>query len=446
MQITISGACAITFALSWILNDPLEWLVAPAWIYLLYSLVKNEDSNGTKLSLIASLTFSFYFFQTPFATAIMENFKEKSYQVSLTKGDLISLRFLHLLYLNGFSIILLQIRKLQIPFQSLQNANFRTHLIICGIVSCIMIALPIHRSGNLTNYLMLNKFEMSDIQKLAVFNFKPFILITLIFSCFERRTPWKIYGFTIVCAGIAFEILSLKRYLLVACPIILFFYYSNKSIKFGAHTVIYGFLLVTALNAIKMMYYPIGLVIFANAPISSIFWFSFSDLVSQSILVPEGSGHIILTLNYIHNNIDLNPTHFIHLLASMLPFSGQIFPQYESAGELMRQIVGSPWTGLASSPYLVPFLSFGYFGVLITTALILSWHKLIIHFANTRDPFIIILTFSSLPDLIFYFHREELLLLPKNFIISAASLGVIWVLSQTINHQFLLPAKHSHEN
>jgi hypothetical protein len=285
--------------------------------------------------------------------------------------------------------------------------------------------VTINNAEGLRNYLILNKFEASQAQKMFLFTFKDFAIIAFVTGLISsnKKINYLTYGLMVLLGG--FEILSAKRMilLLIAFSILLL---KVKKIRAIYFIYIYGAVFVITL--IKFIYYNIRLYVLGESTFIEIFWFDWSDIFFDSIFIHEGRAHIELLLSYLYNGFSFPPTKIIEQLMVSIPFGHQLIGNYLSAGEFLRITLHEPWSGLASSQYIVPYLSIGLIGI----TLIYLVHFFILGGLNflikkTNFLYFKILFLINLPVMLFYSHREEIIVIIKNMIISSTVLCITYL-------------------
>ncbi|MBK8801154.1 MAG: hypothetical protein IPN71_03690 [Fibrobacteres bacterium] len=417
---------------SFVMREDQGLFLTLPWYAMLWMLMNREQKNGTVISFLVACSFSFYMYQSPFLVYLAENFDETNYVVFPRASDILIQRIVYLLYYAGFTWVAIWSREIKVDVAHLKKKlSDRYVLLMVSIALCwVLMAWPIVRTGGFLHYLLLNKFEMTEMQKLFLFEFKSMALVVFVISMSSSNRILSLVGYFTTVMAILFELMSQKRYLLVAV-VFIYLVVKGRMPKLRLATFIYGFGAILGLAALKKMYYHIGLFLFTSAPFDNIFWFSFGDLLRENLLPTECHAHMMLFLNYLGTLHSFGPEQFLHMMASMIPFSGQFIPTYQSAGELYRLSLGGPWTGLASSPYMVPFLCFGFGGLGFVFAFFFGWMKVLSYCAKSGG-LLAILVVISLPDFLFYIQREELVILPKRYFLHFGTILLVVVITEAM--------------
>ena len=393
-------------------------------IYFLYLSMRH------KLALLLSLSTFIYFYQVP----LMDFFPHEKLGVYDFKLN-ISMQFEAFIIYNivlGSIFIILSYLINKFDFKaivnSLEKEKFLTYIFYsASTLSVILLLYAISNAGGLNSYLILNKFEASTVQKIIFFTYKDFACIGIFSGLISNNKKITTLTYLLIIFYLGFEILSAKRLMILIAVVSIFLY---KMKDFKGKYFLYVFISIFIITLIKFIYYNIKLYILGESTFYDIFWFNWGDVFFDTIFMHEGRGHIELLLNYLYHDIDFKPIYFLEQLVISIPFGHQIIEHYQSAGEYLRIYLNEPWTGLASSQYIVPYLSVGFLGIvfiyLLQLTIIISFNFFM---KKTGYQFIKIWFLINIPIMLFYSQREEIMVITKNLFISLIALAIVYFIA-----------------
>lgn len=368
-----------------------------------------------KLSLLFSGGIFLYFYQVPFIL-LFEN-DASLYSVSLSPNELMIFFGLYslvaLLYLPLILIVRnINIRNMIIPWNQFTKFIYW----ICLSCSILLAFYGVYNAGGINSYLLLNKFEVSEIQGFAYLSYKPFYLIMLPIGLSCKNKLINYITFFIILIAIIFDTISAKRFILLASCICIYIYRFNIH-KLSIKSFFIGIFMFIFFVIVKKTYYPLAQFIIGNISANEIFWFTKEDFLNSLLINGECNGHILLTANYIFYGINFfnsNAPNILYQLLAMIPFAGE-FNKYTSAGEFMRIYVNEPWAGLASSQYIVGYLSLSYIGIIFSFLILICLFYLYKIMISSKKIIPKIMASSYSPIFLFYLHREELMVFKSMF-------------------------------
>jgi hypothetical protein len=293
------------------------------------------------------------------------------------------------------------------------------------LICILLIIYTIISNDGILNYISLNKFEASESQKLVFFTFKDFGIIAITIGLILKGRYVKYSTYMLILILISFEILSAKRFIILMIFTLIFIFKFKEFKKIHFAYIITSIMLM---SLIKMIYYPIRLYASGDIEFLDIFWFTWFDFFNDAILIHETRAHIELLANFISLNWELDYTYIAKQLMVSVPFGHNIIDDYKSAGELMKEHLNEPWSGLSSSQYIIPYLSLGFLGILLIYAI----QAYLVYFLYKLTPKsnLLKLTFlSNIPIIFFYSHREEIIVIIKNIIILFSAVVITYCFS-----------------
>ena len=390
-------------------------------VYFIYFSLKN------KLAFLLALSSFIYFYQVP----LMDFFPHDKLGVYNFKLN-IDIQFEAYSIYNivlGCIFPLIYYIKHNINFEdlvlSVKHKRLLNQLFYVSIIFSIgLLLFSILNSGGLNSYLMLNKFEASQSQKILFFTYKDFATITLVTGLLSNNKRIIFFTYILMVFFVGFEILSAKR-IIILFVASYFFMFNVKRIK--GRYFLYIYISIFLMTLIKFIYYNIRLYILAQSTFSDIFWFDWADVFYDTIFIHEGRGHIELLLSYLYNHLELSYSYFLDQLLVSLPFGHNIVSDYKTAGEFLRLYLHEPWTGLASSQYIVPYLSIGFVGIILVYIIQFLIIFILNYFIKLKNNmYLNLLLFINVPIILFYSHREEIIVITKNLFVSSVALFVVY--------------------
>jgi len=292
---------------------------------------------------------------------------------------------------------------------------FASSILVGGIV----------KSGGFYPYISLDKFEADKVASFLFLSYKFFVLIMSV-SCFSAKRL-GVGKLMLILIFVIIELLTAKRFLIMAVGV-LFFLLRFKKISLWFFLGL--FLSVFFANFLKYIYYSLPNAILNNASDfwSSVFYFRAEDVLMSSFFIGEFSAHIRLSYLNIYHNLNYGIADFVNLMLSGFPFSNSLFGiHYESVGEMFRVHVGEPWAGLASSVYIMPYLSLSALGVLLVyAAFFVNFYCLL--YLGRKNLIFSLVALSLLPLFTFYINREPFLLIGKSIFLMSSSVALVWLL------------------
>jgi len=410
-------------------------------IYFLYI------SMSHKLAMLLSLSTFIYFYQVP----LMDFFPHEKLGVYDFKLD-ISMQFeaysIYNTVLGSIFIILYYLIK-EVNFKdivnSLQKEKFLTYIFYsASILSIVLLLYAIFRAGGLNAYLILNKFEATAIQKFIFFTYKDFASIAIVSGLISNNKKITYLTYFLIIIYVGFEILSAKRIMILIVAINIFLY---KMKDFKGRYFFYIFSAIFIMTLVKFIYYNIRLYVLGESTFYDIFWFNWGDVFFDTIFMHEGRAHIELLLSYLYHDISFQPIYILKQLIISIPFGHNIIEQYQTAGEYLRIYLNEPWIGLASSQYIVPYLSVGFFGIIIIYLLqliIIASFNFFIQKINYQ--FIKLWFLINIPIILFYSHREEIILITKSVFISSSALTIVYIVAILLSFNKIILQKTTMKN
>lgn len=402
-------------------------------------------SKGNKLSFLLALSCLIYFYQVPFLDLYSNELANPKYRISVsntTYSELFSIySIVILIYFFICQIILKSNLKIDLIINEMRDSKSINLLFYCALFfNALYIYLTIDGCGGIANYLLLNKFEASKAQVFFLLDFKKFSAFTIIFGFLSRSKFINFMAIIILLGLCGVEIVSAKRFLVLILLIIVFLI-RVKKVKLSYLPIVYlGIFLMTVL---KTTYYSLRLFVLGQITFSDIFYFKWSDIFFETLLIGEGQAHIVQFSHFIQYNMSFEPFYFFKLLTVSIPFGHQLVSDYQTAGAFLQSSYNISWGGLASALYLTPYLSLGILGIVLIYFIYISLVQLSLYLLKLKSLFIRVLLFSNFPVLFFYFQREELIIIGKSFSIHGMALFLIFFLCFLLK-KILLIFKSNH--
>ncbi|MDC4527048.1 oligosaccharide repeat unit polymerase [Acinetobacter baumannii] len=415
--LTVGGVFFTTLALFFSYNTFFLILFGFFWFFSLFIIVLLGNSNP--ISSAYSLGFFLYFYQVPFIEKIAER-SEGVYSLTLTSSALGEYFYLYALILMFNFIVVIffkyKFRNWNLYFENQNFQRWLSRLIFPSLfVSYIMLIYTIHKIGGFSSFLTLNKFESVQEAKLLFFTWKEFAVLGMAALVFSRSKNLLYYILAVFLVFI--ELLTAKR-LLFLC--LTFFGYVVYLRRMSVKIFLLLILAVIFSNLLKYTYYGLKGFFAGENDASSIIWFEWKDFFSDTLLVGEFSAHLRLSYLNIYYGISHGVGNFFEMLGSMLPLASYLDLDYITAGEYLKNYLNEPWSGLASSMYLNPYLSFSLFGILFVYLLYIIIVSFIYSLAKKWNLFKLIFI-SILPLAFFYIQREELIIVTRNIYVYTPS-------------------------
>lgn len=379
--------------------------------------------------LVLTISFLLYFYQVPFISLFPDsNVSVYNYIYNSRVGNelLILYSFLSLIF-SLFIFISYNICKtdpldyIKPRLEDFSSIGFIVSAIICSL----MILYSIYNAGSIYNLSLMNKFESHESSKILFFTYKEFfILMCIFFFTGKKRSLLKLL---LLASIISFELFLAKRFLIAVFGV--FFILFNKN-RFNLRFSILIALGVLLANSTKLIYYSLPYAIMNNVPNfwETVFYFDLEYFLKNMYHIGEFSGHIRLTYLSLQQNIHVTYKDFISLLLAGLPLSNSLFDiNYIPIGERLRLSLNEDWAGLASSTYIAPYLSLGYLGVIFTYLVYFIYLNTLLYLSKIHTLFMILLLYIC-PVMLFYFHREPILIIFKTLTVGLPVVALVYML------------------
>ncbi|WP_202743554.1 O-antigen polymerase [Acinetobacter calcoaceticus] len=368
--------------------------------------------NSNPIASAYSLSILLYFYQVPFINEIAKK-SEGVYAFSIIPSAVSEFFFLYsfIILCNFIAVLFFKYKFYDWNnyFDEISFKKWISKIIFPSILfSYLMLLYTIYKVGGVTSFLTLNKFESVQEAKILFFTWKEFTVLGMAALIFSRSKNYLYY--ILIITLIFIELLTAKR-LLFLCFLVFVYVVFLRKMSFKRF-----FLLIAAVifsNFLKYTYYGLKGFFSGENDASSIIWFKWSDFFADTLLVGEFSAHLRLSYLNIYYGIKHNIGTFFEMLGSLLPLSSNLDLDYVTAGEYLRNYLNEPWSGLASSMYLNPYLSFSIFGVFIIYAIYILMVGFIYNLAKHWNIFKL-LFIVILPLAVFYIQREELMVITRN--------------------------------
>ena len=387
--------------------------------------------NRNKISLILAISYALYFYQVPFIGNFSMDSPMLSYNI-ISTGSIV-----HELYTVYFFIsimmffVIKQADQIRIDFTSQEDNPLLVKLFFSSLfLSVLLVIYAFINANGFSEYMKLNKLEASEIQNFFYLSYQPFALMAMVCGLWSRNKSIHLVSYFFIFLIVMFDIMTARRFMILASLIIVFLL-RYRDFKLKAVTFIWGYGLLFAMSLVKFIYYPFRNLLTGNLSSKDINSIKFSSVFHETFFSSETHAHIMLLANFLKEQIKLPPVYFLKQLIVGLPFGWQLVPSYKTAGDLLRLHYNVEWGGLASSFYIIPFISLGFGGILVAyliLILLLRGLKFLINqFPNSILPSVFVLI--NAPILLFYYQREELILITKTFFTYAFALSLAYYLS-----------------
>jgi hypothetical protein len=371
-----------------------------------------------KLSLLFAGGIFIYFYQVPFIQIIEKDTIGTVYAFYLSQTDLVLFFSAYTLIIALYLPILIILKKINtkdiiIPWNSYTKFMYK----ICFVLFFILIIYNIRNAGGFFKYLLLNKFESSAAGSVGYFTYRPFFMIMTPIGLSCKKKNIRKITYIAMLIAIVLDTLGAKRTMILVSVIFIYLYLFDihkLSIKsFSIAGTLFFFM-----NLIKKTYYGIQKYLLGTASFDEIFWFKWGDFLQETLLIGEGHGHIVLFANYLYRDIEYHYAAMPNMVTqfiAMIPFSRGI-NNYISAGEFLRIYIHEPWAGLASSQYIVAWISLHYIGIVIAFFLLTLLYALFYFCITSKKIMAKLLACSFFYAFLFYLHREEILIFKNIFV------------------------------
>jgi hypothetical protein len=382
-------------------------------------------SSQNSLSLLFSLSIFLYFYQVPLV-GFFPKVEGVYFNYYLSNGLKVKLFFINSNILVCFYILIKYL------INNSKNWNLflekdRSSILLKAIyfssffIVLIFLFLTIRNAGGIQEYLELNKFEASESQKTSFFTHKDFYIFFLISGFFIKRDR-KFEFLCLVFLVMFFEILSSKRFLLLITAVYYFLFYVKKlNFKVFVWSIIaLGFGIFS-----KFIYYSFKAYLLNSINFSEVFWFQWEDILKEFVLIHETRAHIELLINYLYFNVNFEVYYLIKQFVVSIPFGHVLVPDYKSAGAFLQNYLNEPWSGLASSQYIVPFLSIGLTGIYFIYSVHYLLLKILFWGLKLNNDYISLYLSSLFGLIFFYSQREEIVVIFKAIFINFSVLLLI---------------------
>lgn len=371
-------------------------------------------SRRNSVFMVLSFSFFLYLYQVPF----LQFFPESNISVynftynDISGSEVFVLYSFILIVFSSMLLLSLHFTKFDplIRIKSKMAVVSGSGFFISSILCFSLVLFNVYNAGGIQSLSVMNKFESSEAAKFIFFTYKDFfILMCLSFFSEKKLSYLKLFLIILV---ILFELFLAKRYLIVVFGVLFILFNHNKlNVKYFI-LIILG---VVSANLSKLFYYslPYALMNDVTDFWGTVIYFDLQYFLSNIYYLGEFSGHIRLTYLSIDRGLEVSPNEFVKLLLAGIPLSNTIFDiNYVSVGERLRLFLGEDWAGLASSPYIMPYLSLGHFGVIIIYSIYFAVLNFMMHLAKYSLLTMIFFIYVT-PTLLFYFQREPIVVIFK---------------------------------
>ncbi|MDX8553631.1 hypothetical protein MK851_08355 [Tenacibaculum sp. 1B UA] len=399
------------------------------WIATLCLNIKLGNKNP--LASIYSVGVFLYFYQVPLINFVAEK-KSPVYNIVIDKNILPEYFFTYILVL-GFQVIITYflsintewVNKVLKPIK-LKKSTYHKLFMVSILITILLLLYAFKNAGGVKEYFLLNKFESIEYGKLFFFTWKDFAVISfVVYFISEKKNTLFLITLLIL---IFIELLTAKRFLILFFVVFMYVTRIKKVTLKIAVLILIG--LVFA-NFTKYTYYNLKNVVVSGASIETMFWFEWSDFFRSLLFLEEFLGHIRLTYLFLYNKINIDSFLIFDQLLVSLPFGNKLITDYSTAGEILKNYLREPWAGLASSMYIIPYLSLSFFGLLLIYSVYMGI-ILIIKFLTKKSVFFKVLFFMNIPIIFFYCQREEIIVVTKNLFITSVILLIMLILFKVI--------------
>ncbi|MDC0534662.1 hypothetical protein OAO18_02510 [Francisellaceae bacterium] len=410
-------------------------------IYFLLLFVILFDSTKNTFSFLLAFSTFLYFYQFPLINTFSNDTPAHQYNIILLPNQLIQMAIVYNTILLLLYICIKFIEK-NISPEKVKEAITNYHLVdllffISSILSLILVFYSIARAGGVNAYFALDKFQALEVSKFIYFNYNHFSILAFLLGALSKNRIIRLLAWGLITFIILFNVLSAMRYMLLFGGVIAFSV-MVKRVKFWHILLAFSGAILGGLT--KLVYYNLKLFFLGKIPADKIIWFDFDTFYQTVILFQDGQGNLLLFAQYIGRFTSYDYFKLMSgIFVNSVPFSSIVWGENSSAGDLMQEHLGIAWGGLASAPYIIPYMCFGLFGiVLIYYAYYLTLYTFS-RVINSETMITSLLFFSSIPFTLIYFQRNELSAIYKNFFIEFAAIIIIVFIAKSM--QLLLSKK-----
>ena len=395
-------------------------------------------SRSDLIHFFLAMSFFLYFYQVPFLFLIPDS-RHAVYNIVYDQWAAYEFYLMMSFVIVSFSVIFY----IFVKFVNAQShvKIMKKHLAVNSgttfwasfIFAFLIVISGIIKSGGFYSYIALDKFEADQAASFMFLSYKFFVLMMSV-SCFSTKRL-SVGKLIIILLFIILELLNAKRFLVMGVGVLFFLL---RFEKISLSYILGFFLSVFFVNFLKYIYYSLPHAIFTGTSNfwGSVFYFTVGDFLTSSLFIGEFAAHLRLSYLNIYHHISYEIMDFINLMLAGIPFSNSLLGiHYESVGEMFRIYVGEPWAGLASSVYIMPYLSLSFLGVFFIYISFFLTFYLVLNLGRKNILFSLI-SLSLLPLFTFYFNREPFLLIGKSIFLMSSS--AILVLSLSFLLRFLI--------
>lgn len=391
-------------------------------LYIIYAF-----STKNIVCIIFTLSFVAYFYQIPFLSEIANNLKFKEYSIQINFDTEVKIFTTYSFILFMYFFLIREISSFNLPKINVEGKEYL--YFISAFLTFLFVIIALVRAGGIDNYISLNKFEATEAQG-SYLNYKIFAIIMVTIGFHSKKRIINYLNFIFIVFLSMFEILTAKRYILAAFFIL---YILIRKKKLNVKDIFLFSMFYIMMVFFKLTYYNIKALFLSSGKIHDIIWFTTEEFIDSLLFNGEFIAHGVLFANIVQNQIYNEGIYwFFEMLLASIPFASWILPSsYLTAGELLRQKLNI-WSGLASAPYIVPYMSLNILGIFITYLILYRYIFKIIK-KMSKNFYINLLIYSNIVNLVYYYIREELIFIIKWFYVSLLAILIIYFVDKFLD-------------